>query len=124
VNISAFLRHVGTSATLKHITSTSYDDDYDEATYTYTESTVHIILQPLSAEDKKQLTGGVLDKATAKAYLAPNVQVAEGDLLTAGGIRWQVVHVAEKRDEYIKLLLGHPVRGAFPLTFPARLGGT
>ncbi|MHC1602061.1 MAG: metallophosphoesterase family protein [Methermicoccaceae archaeon] len=108
VSISPFLRHVGVNAYLKHITSKSYDDDYDEATPSYSQSSVYALLQPLSAEDKKQLTGGAIDKATIKAYLPPNTAVGRDDLLTVGTDSyetWRVEKVLASRDEYVAVAL-------------------
>ncbi len=103
-SISNLLTHIGTTATHKHITSTTYDEDYDEATYTYSSSTTHVLLQPLSAEDKVQLTGGRIDKAQAKAYLPAGTAVSDGDQLVVGSDTWAVLSV-ETRNEYVKAIL-------------------
>lgn len=103
MNISGFLRHAGVSATLRHITSCSYDE-YDEAAPTYAESTVHILLQPPSADERRQLTGGVLQRACAKAYIAGGTAVAEGDVLVVGSEAWEV-HSVEQWEQYTVAVL-------------------
>lgn len=99
MNISGFLRHAGVSATLRHITSYSYDE-YDEATPSYAESTVYVLLQPSSADERRQLEGGVLQTADAKAYLAGGTAVAEGDVLVVGSETWEVQSV-EQWEQYV-----------------------
>ena len=61
VNLTNFIKHMGSSATLKHITARAFDDDYDEGAPTYASSSVYALMQPLTAEDRAQLTGGIID---------------------------------------------------------------
>jgi len=105
VNLTNFIEHMGAVATLKHITGKDYDDDYDEATPVYSSSSVYALMQPLTGEDLKQLTGGVVDKATLKAYLSPDISISEEDRLTVGRETWRVEQVFARKDEYIKVLL-------------------
>jgi len=105
VSLANFIEHMGKSATLKHITGEDYDDDYDEATPVFSSSSVYALMQPLTGEDLKQLTGGIVDKATLKAFLSPDISIGENDRLTVGRETWRVEQVVARRDEYIKAVL-------------------
>ena len=105
VSLANFIIHTGSSATLKHIASTSYDEDYSEGTPTYAESDIYILLQPLTSEDKKQLTGGVLDKARLKAYVSPAITIGGSDLIVVDTTTWTVL-ITYTLDSHIKLILG------------------